>query len=106
LKTLDELIAEATASGGSERANYQLFISGLCTALDLPAPGMSSELNARNDYVYERSLDYRHPDGSSTKLYVDCYKRGSFVLEAKQSARRLAQNPHQADMFGTEANSR
>ena len=106
MKTLDELIAEATESGGSERANYQLFISGLCAALDLPAPGMSSEFNARNDYVYERSLDYPHPDGSSTKLYVDCYKRGSFVLEAKQSARRLAQNPHQADMFGSEANSR
>lgn len=104
--TLDDLIAEATASGGSERANYQLFISGLCDVLGVPRPAMSQETNARNDYVFERSLDYRHPDGSTTKLYVDCYKRGSFVLEAKQSARRQAENPHQTDVFGSEANSR
>ena len=104
--TLDDLIAEATASGGSERANYQLFISGLCDVLGVSRPAMSQETNARNDYVFERSLDYRHPDGSTTKLYVDCYKRGSFVLEAKQSARRQAENPHQTDMFGSEAQSR
>lgn len=62
MKTLDELIAQATASGGSERANYQLFISGLCTALGLPAPLMSSEFNHQNDYVYERSLDCHPPE--------------------------------------------
>ncbi len=106
MTTLDDLIAEASISGGSERANYQLFIAGLCDVLGVPRPAMSQETNARNDYVFERSLDYRHPDGSTTKLYVDCYKRGSFVLEAKQSARRQAENPHQADMFGSEANSR
>lgn len=106
MTTLDELIAEATASGGSERANYQIFINKLCAVLDVPQPGMSQEINARNDYVFERSLDYHHPDGSTTKLYVDCYKRGCFVLEAKQSARRQPEQPHQADMFGSEARSR
>ena len=54
----------------------------------------------------ERSLDYRHPDGSTTELYVDCNKHRSFVLEAKQSARREAKNPQQADMFGSETHSR
>ncbi len=87
MTTLDSLIAEATASGGSERANYQLFISGLCDVLGVPRPAMSQETNAHNDYVFERSLDYGYPEGTTTKLYVDCYKRGSFVLEAKQSAR-------------------
>ncbi|ODT47766.1 DNA methyltransferase [Devosia sp. 63-57] len=103
---LDDLITEASASGGSERANYQLFITRLCAALGVPEPGMSQEANARNDYVFERSLDYQHPDGSTTKLYVDCYKRGHFVLEAKQSARREAQDLRQSDMFGSEARSR
>mgnify|MGYP000492356361 CR=1 FL=1 len=106
MTTLDELIAEASASGGSERANYQLFITRLCAVLDVPEPGMSQEANARNDYVFERSLDYRHPDGSTTKLYVDCYKRGAFVLEAKQSARRQAEDARQTNLFGSEANSR
>jgi hypothetical protein len=106
LTTLDDLIAEATASGGSERANYQLFVTGLCDVLGVPRPAMSQEANARNDYVFERSLDYRHPDGSITKLYVDCYKRGSFVLEAKQSARRQAEDERQTSLFGSEAQSR
>jgi hypothetical protein len=35
---LDELIAEAQASGGSERANYQIFVLGLCEVLGLPRP--------------------------------------------------------------------
>ncbi|WP_137152575.1 DNA methyltransferase [Devosia sp. FKR38] len=106
MQTLDELIAEAIDSGGSERANYQLFISGLCHALGLPAPVMSSEFNHRNDYVYERKVDFRHPDGTVTPGFIDCYKRGSFVLEAKQSARRQALDAHQADMFGSEGHSR
>lgn len=106
MQTIDELIAEATASGGSERANYQLFISSLCDVLDVARPSMSHEANARNDYVFERSLDYQHPDGWTTKLYVDCYKRGHFVLEAKQSARREAQDLQHPNIFGSEARSR
>lgn len=105
MTTIDELIAGASASGGSERANYQLFITRLCAALGVPEPSFSSETNARNDYVFERSLDYRHLDGTSTKLFIDCYKRGHFVLEAKQSARRVASLP-QGELFGSEASSR
>lgn len=95
-EALERLIEEAKASGGSERANYQIFISGLCDVLGLPRPAMSQEANARNDYVYERKVDFRHPDGSVTPAFIDCYRRGAFVLEAKQSARRQAENPGQA----------
>lgn len=38
---LDDLITEASASGGSERANYQLFITRLGAVLGVPEPGMS-----------------------------------------------------------------
>ena len=67
IAALERLIEEAKASGGGERANYQLFISGLTTALGLAAPTMSKEENWLNDYVYERRLDYKHPDGSTTR---------------------------------------
>jgi hypothetical protein len=77
---IERLIADASDSGGSERANYQLFIIGLCRALDLPEPQMSAERNQFNDYVFERRLDYAHPDGSTTPMWADCYKRGAFVL--------------------------
>lgn len=85
---LDVLIAEAKASGGSELANYQLFILGLCEALGLERPAMAQEENARNDYVFERRVDFKHPDGSRTPGRIGCYRRGAFVLEAKQSAKR------------------
>ncbi|GAA6154974.1 hypothetical protein NBRC116588_04470 [Pyruvatibacter sp. HU-CL02332] len=73
-------------SGGSERSNYQLFLSELARLLDEPEPDPSQEENRHNDYVFERSVAFKHPDGSSTTGFIDLYKRGSFVLEAKQSS--------------------
>lgn len=87
---LTALIAEAKASGGSELANYQLFILGLCEALGLDRPAMAQEQNDRNDYVFERRVDFKHPDGSRSAGRIDCYRRGCFILEAKQSSKRQA----------------
>ncbi|WP_018429738.1 DNA methyltransferase [Hoeflea sp. 108] len=87
---LETLIAEAKASGGSELANYQLFILGLCEALGLDRPAMAQEQNDRNDYVFERRVDFKHPDGSRSAGRIDCYRRGCFILEAKQSGKRQA----------------
>ncbi len=87
---LEALIEEARASGGSERANYQLFVLGLCEVLDLPRPVMAREENEFNDYGFERRIAFKHPDGSTTPGWIDCYRRGSFILEAKQSAKRQA----------------
>jgi len=90
---LETLIAEAGASGGSELANYQLFVERLCVALDLPRPMMAREENERNDYVFERRIDFKHPDGTRTPGRIDCYRRGSFILEAKQSGKRRPAKP-------------
>lgn len=86
---LEKLVAEAKASGGSERGNYQKFIDRLCEGLGLPQPDMSKEDRALNDYVYERRVTFNHADGTSTSGFIDCYKRNSFILEAKQSPRRI-----------------
>jgi hypothetical protein len=96
---LDELIAEAKASGGSELANYQLFVLGLCHALGLPRPAMAQEQNERNDYVFERRVDFKHPDGSRSAGRIDCYRRGSFILEAKQSAKRQSARADPAQLY-------
>ncbi|MBB4398817.1 type IIL restriction-modification enzyme MmeI [Bradyrhizobium sp. ERR14] len=85
---LEALIAAASASGGAERANYQLFIEWLCGALGLPGPDLASEENSLNDYVFERRIDFKHPDGTTTSGFIDCYRKNSFVLEAKQSRKR------------------
>jgi hypothetical protein len=85
---LEALIAAASASGGAERANYQLFIERLCGALGLPGPDLAREENALNDYVFERRIDFKHPDGTTTSGFIDCYRKHCFVLEAKQSRKR------------------
>jgi hypothetical protein len=90
---LETLIVAAKASGGSELSNYGIFIERLCLALGLPGPDMAKEANELNDYVLERRVDFKHPDGSRTAGRIDCYKRGCFVLEAKQSGKRQARKP-------------
>ncbi|MBO9168346.1 DNA methyltransferase [Rhizobium sp. L245/93] len=89
---IEELIEAGVRSGGSELANYQLFIIGLCDALGVPRPDMAQERAELNDYVFERRVDFKHLDGSRTAGRIDCYKRGSFILEAKQSRKRTSSN--------------
>lgn len=95
---LAAFLDEAKASGGSELANYQLFVERLCGHLGLAGPDMAKEENALNDYVFERRVDFKHPDGSKTAGRIDCYKRRCFILEAKQSAKRQTKK-HDADQL-------
>ena len=82
-------IARWEKSGGAELANFQTFANELCDLLDLPRPEPSQERNELNDYVFERRVDFKHDDGSATPGRIDLYKRGCFVMEAKQSAKRV-----------------
>jgi len=43
--------------GGSERSNYQLFLTELCDLLGVPRPDPAHPDNAENHYVFERALD-------------------------------------------------
>ncbi len=69
---------------GSERANYQLFITGLCELLELPQPEPAHEDTRDNAYVFERRVAFAHGDGSTSNGFIDCYRRSTFVLEAKK----------------------
>ena len=104
-KKLERLINDVSRSGGAEMANAQLFVSRLTDALGLPQPDFASEENARNDYVFERRVDFKHPDGSTSPGRIDCYKRGSFILEAKQSANRQSRkaSAEQVAVLGEDA---
>ncbi len=72
-----------TATGG-ERANYQLFLTELARLLDLPHPDPASDDTRDNAYVFERRVTFRHGDGSETAGFIDLYRRGAFVCEAKR----------------------
>jgi len=69
-------------------SNYQLFVERLTGALGLPQPEFAQEETRFNDYVFERNVTFRHLNGTSSTGRIDCYKRGCFILEAKQSAKR------------------
>ena len=87
------------ARGGAERANYQMFLSELCEALDLPRPDPASDDTRTNDYVFERGVKRRESEGVASTLRIDLYKRGCFILEAKQS--RATQRDDQPTLFKT-----
>ena len=74
-------------AGISERAHYQTFISQLCRIIGAPAP--DEERVGDIDYGYERPVRFVHDDGASHPGFIDCAKRGCFVLEAKQSKKRI-----------------
>jgi len=87
--SIDAFIERWSKAGGSERANYQLFLTELCALLGLPTPDPASGDNRDNAYVFERRVVMREPDGSPRDRYIDLYRRGAFVLEAKQSGKAL-----------------
>jgi hypothetical protein len=69
--------------GGRERSNYALFLIELAEALGVERPAPSD--SRRRDYAFERTVTFREPDGTASTGFIDLYKKGCFVLEAKQS---------------------
>ena len=74
--------------GGAERANFPLFLTELAQVLGLPQPDPAGATHDHNDYVFERAVTFRDADGKTSHGRIDLYKRGCFVLEAKQSRER------------------
>jgi len=86
---IEKFIARWRANeGGAERANYVLFLTELCTLLDLPQADPADATHERNDYVFERAVTFKDEAGHTGHGRIDLYKRGAFVLEAKQSRER------------------
>jgi len=85
--------------GGRERANYALFLIELAEALGVERPAPSD--SERRDYAFERTVTFREPDGTASTGFIDLYKKGCFVLEAKQSRQKDGKKtvPGQADLF-------
>jgi hypothetical protein len=80
----DTFLARWQGADGSELANYQLFVGDLCRLLDVPMPEPAREDTRDNAYVFERRVHFAHGDGSTSAGRIDCYRRGTFVLEAKK----------------------
>jgi hypothetical protein len=83
-ETIEDFLELWQAAGGSERANYQLFLTDLVALLDLPRPDPARDDTRDNAYVFERRVTFRHGDGTESSGFIDLYRRGAFVLEAKK----------------------
>ena len=81
------------ASGAAERANCQPFLSELCDLIGVPRPEPTKPDVAENAYVFERDVTFQNLDGSTSIGRIDLYKRGCFVLEAKQGSEQTADDP-------------
>ena len=94
--------------GGQERANYALFLPELCAVLGLAPPDPADHTTERNDYVFERLVREVGRDGKTSNQRIDLYKRGAFVLEAKQSRLKGGKKEvtGQADLFVPEEGKR
>jgi hypothetical protein len=75
----EAFIARWRGSGGHERANAQPFLLGLCALLGVEAPDP-----ARTDYGFEHRVEHVEGDGTRWTGFIDLYRKGAFVLEAKQ----------------------
>jgi len=80
-------------SGAAERANYQLFLMELCDLLGVERPHPAVADDSQNTYVFERAVTFQNPDGTTSPGRIDLYKRGCFVLEAKQGSDEPAPLP-------------
>ena len=85
---IQDFIKRWADSGAAERANYQLFLSELCDALEVARPNPARPDDSVNDYVFERAVIFHNPDGTTSTGRIDLYKRDCFVLEAKQGSTR------------------
>ena len=80
--TNSEFIDKWRASGASERSNYALFLSELADILGVPRPDPASDTPDNDAYTVDRVVTLE----SGAANYIDLYKRGCFVLEAKQGS--------------------
>jgi hypothetical protein len=104
-ESLDRFIARWQGrEGGQERANYALFLSELCDAIGVARPDPASARTESNDYVFERKVDDTDFEGAVSHRRIDLYKRGCFVLEAKQSRLKGGKKevPVQPELFATD----
>ena len=79
---IEAFITRWGATWGAERGNSQGFLSELCDLLGVERPAPAT--GRGGDYRFERPVTHYEPDGTDRKRFIDLYRRGRFVLEAKQ----------------------
>ena len=82
--TVEEFVERWKDSQAAEKSNAQSFLNDLCAALGVDAP-QPARSEGKDEYVFERRVSLPHEE-KATVGFIDLYKRGAFVLEAKQGS--------------------
>lgn len=83
---ISTFIAKWKDSGASERANKDSFLNDLCDALGVARPDPKTGDSDRDRYVFERDAVLVHGGERHSIGWIDLYKHGCFILEAKQGS--------------------
>lgn len=85
---VDAFIERWSRTESAERTNAPPFLIELCDLLGLDRPEPAT--GSRGAYRFERGVQH-HEDDRQTTRRIDLYKRGCFILEAKQGASPMPQ---------------
>lgn len=95
---IDDFIERWLGSGGSEMATAQSFAIELTELLGVPRPNVSDKDGDFLDYRFERPVTLTHT-GRKRNGRIDLYKKGHFILEAKQFAAPDAKEKDTLEIF-------
>ncbi len=82
---VEAFIGRWRVSEGAERAAYAQFLTELCRLIGVEAPQPPTSDGAAVSYRFEYPVRFPDGAGGHTAGRIDLYKKGAFVLEAKQS---------------------
>ncbi len=95
---VDDFIKRWVGSGGSEMATAQSFAIELTDLLGVPHPNVSDKDGDFLDYRFERPVTLTHT-GRKRNGRIDLYKKGHFILEAKQFVSPETKDKNTLEMF-------
>lgn len=100
---IDDFIDRWKASGGNEMANFQSFAGELVNLLGLDPIKVADADGQNNDYRFERPVTFTHT-GRERRGRIDLYRRGCFILEAKQGSQKPGrENADQLSLLSEDA---
>ncbi|MGO4170682.1 class I SAM-dependent DNA methyltransferase [Bosea sp. TAF32] len=82
---IETFIARWRVSEGAERAAYAQFLSELCRLIGVEPPQPPTSDSDAVTYRFEYPVRFPDGQGGHSTGRIDLYRKGAFVLEAKQS---------------------
>jgi hypothetical protein len=84
--TPSEFLEKWSGSAAAERSNAQSFVIYLCAVLNVDPPHAATSDADRDAYVFEKPVTVPHEGRQQSIGFIDLFKRGHFILEAKQGS--------------------